>query len=36
VAEILGVDVEVKELDIVWVEEPAAIASFARRSENAS
>lgn len=36
VAEILGVDVEVKELDIVWIEEPAAIASFARRSENAS
>lgn len=27
VAEILGVEAEVKELDIVWIEEPAAIAS---------
>ena len=30
VAEILGVDVEVRELDIVWIEEPAIVANFVR------
>lgn len=30
VAEILGAEVEVKELDVVWIEEPAIIASFFR------
>jgi len=32
VAEILDVNVEVKELDIVWIEEPAIVASFVRKS----
>jgi tRNA pseudouridine synthase 10 len=30
VAEVLGAEVEVKELDVVWIEEPAIVTSFLR------